>query len=79
MNIAQRLEQGMQRLFILLRKLVRRLVAIALALGFAILTLSSFAVTSLMGVLSAMIIVIAMLADLLLLPALLLTFGEAKT
>jgi uncharacterized protein len=52
------------------------LASIALALGFAILGFSTFNITAVMGVLSAMIIAIAALAELVMLPGLLLLFDR---
>jgi predicted RND superfamily exporter protein len=52
--------------------------SVALALGFALLGLSSFNITSVMGILSALIIAIAALAELLLLPGLLILFDRGK-
>jgi predicted RND superfamily exporter protein len=51
---------------------------IALAGGFALLGLSNFNITSVMGILSAMIIGIAGLAELVLLPGLLILFDRSK-
>ncbi len=52
--------------------------SVALALGFALLGLSSFNITSVMGILSSLIIAIAALAELLLLPGLLILFDRGK-
>lgn len=50
--------------------------SVALGMGFALLGISNFNITALMGVLSALIIVIAMVAELLMLPGLLLKFDR---
>lgn len=50
--------------------------SVALGLGFALLGISTFNITALMGVLSALIIVIAMVAELTMLPGLLLKFDR---
>lgn len=50
--------------------------SVALGMGFALLGLSDFKITSLMGVLSALIIFIAMVAELMMLPGLLLKFDR---
>lgn len=52
--------------------------SVALALGFALLGLSSFNITSVMGTLSALIIGLAAVAELLLLPGLLIMFDKSK-
>jgi uncharacterized protein len=52
--------------------------SIALSAGFALLGFSSFNITALMGVLSAIIIAIAAAAELLLLPSLLIMFDRGK-
>jgi predicted RND superfamily exporter protein len=50
--------------------------SVALGMGFALLGISTFNITALMGVLSALIIVIAMVAELFMLPGLLLKFDR---
>jgi len=50
--------------------------SVALGLGFALLGVSNFNITALMGVLSAVIIIIAMVAELFMLPGLLLLFDR---
>jgi predicted RND superfamily exporter protein len=50
--------------------------SVALGMGFALLGISNFNVTALMGALSALIIVIAMVAELFMLPGLLLKFDR---
>lgn len=50
--------------------------SVALGMGFALLGISTFNITALMGILSALIIVIAMVAELLMLPGLLLKFDR---
>jgi predicted RND superfamily exporter protein len=50
--------------------------SVALGLGFALLGLSSFKITALMGVLSALIILIAMVTEFVMLPGLLLKFDR---
>ena len=50
--------------------------SVALGLGFALLGISTFNITALMGILSALIIIIAMIAELLMLPGLLLKFDR---
>ena len=52
--------------------------SVALALGFALLGFSSFNITSVMGILSALIISLAAVAELLLLPGLLIMFDKDK-
>jgi predicted RND superfamily exporter protein len=52
--------------------------SVALAMGFALLGLSSFNITSVMGTLSALIIALAAVAELLLLPGLLIMFDKDK-
>ncbi|NRA54174.1 MAG: MMPL family transporter [Gammaproteobacteria bacterium] len=52
---------------------------IVLAIGFSILTLSNFTLNSDMGLLTAIIIVIALLVDFILLPAMLLIFDNQTT
>lgn len=52
--------------------------SVALGMGFALLGISNFNITALMGVLSALIIVIAMVAELLMLPGLLLKFDREE-
>jgi len=52
--------------------------SVALALGFALLGFSSFNITSVMGILSALIIAIAATAELVLLPGLLILFDRGK-
>jgi len=52
--------------------------SVALAAGFALLGLSSFNITAVMGILSALIIAIAATAELLLLPGLLILFDRGK-
>jgi predicted RND superfamily exporter protein len=54
------------------------LASLALSLGFALLGFSSFNITSVMGTLAALIIAIAALAELLLLPGLLILFDRGK-
>jgi predicted RND superfamily exporter protein len=51
---------------------------VALILGFGVLAISGFAVSSLMGILSAIIIFIALVADLTLLPALLIALDKTR-
>jgi predicted RND superfamily exporter protein len=55
------------------------LTSTALVLGFGVLSLSGFAVSSLMGILSAITIAVALVADLLFLPPLIQTFGERRS
>lgn len=50
--------------------------SVALGMGFLLLGISTFNITALMGVLSAVIIIIAMVAELLMLPGLLLKFDR---
>ncbi len=50
--------------------------SVALGMGFALLGISNFNITALMGALSALIIIIAMIAELLMLPGLLLKFDR---
>ncbi|MGE3904573.1 MAG: RND family transporter [Reyranellaceae bacterium] len=52
--------------------------SVALGLGFALLGISTFNITALMGILSALIIIIAMVAELLMLPGLLLKFDRGE-
>jgi predicted RND superfamily exporter protein len=52
--------------------------AAVLIAGFAALTLSDFLINSLMGVLTSMIIAVALVFDFLFLPALLLAFDKEK-
>lgn len=52
--------------------------SVALALGFALLAFSSFNITSVMGVLSALIISLAAVAEMLVLPGLLIMFDKEK-
>jgi hypothetical protein len=52
--------------------------SLALSLGFAMLGFSAFNITSVMGTLAALIIAIAALAELLLLPGLLIMFDRGK-
>jgi predicted RND superfamily exporter protein len=51
---------------------------VALALGFAVLAQSGFAISADMGLLSAIVIVVALLADLLVLPPLLLLMERSR-
>ena len=53
--------------------------ALILSLGFAVLALSSFKITAEMGVLTAMAILVALVVDFVLLPALLLLRSKTKT
>ena len=52
--------------------------ASVVALGFAMLGLSTFLVTSTMGLLTSLTVVCALVVDFLLLPALLLTFDRQE-
>jgi len=52
--------------------------SLALALGFAMLGFSAFNITAVMGTLAALIIALAALAELLLLPGLLILFDRGK-
>ncbi len=52
--------------------------AAVLVTGFMALTLSDFLINSLMGLLTAMIIAVALIFDFLFLPALLLVFDKKK-
>ena len=52
------------------------LTTVALVAGFSVLVFSSFAISSQMGLLSAITILAALFADLLFLPALILLFSE---
>ncbi|MDF3075236.1 MAG: transporter [Alphaproteobacteria bacterium] len=52
--------------------------SVALGMGFALLGISNFNITALMGALSALIIIIAMVAELFMLPGLLLKFDRGE-
>jgi predicted RND superfamily exporter protein len=52
--------------------------SVALGMGFALLGISNFNITALMGALSALIIIIAMVAELFMLPGLLLKFDRRR-
>ncbi len=53
--------------------------ALILSLGFAVLALSSFKITAEMGVLTALAILVALIVDFVLLPALLLFRSKTQT
>jgi predicted RND superfamily exporter protein len=53
--------------------------SVALAAGFALLGFSSFNITAVMGILTALIVAIAALAELLLLPGILIMFDREKS
>ncbi len=70
-------EEAIRRTYVLVGPALI-MTSVTLFLGFAVLSASGFAVSSQAGLMSAITIAIALIADVLFLPALLLRFGEAK-